>query len=104
MEFIYGQDCGDYDITFTPPLDLLSLSSIGINLSPQGQPFVDTLTLTSTSVDDIGVYNLQLNIVQDINNAEHGYTQPERGVVETASYPFLVTVLPCVMSSYDIVD
>ena len=58
MEFIYGQDCGEYDITFTPPLDLLAMSSLGISLSPQGQPFIDTLTLTSTSVDDIGVYNL----------------------------------------------
>lgn len=73
MEFIYGQDCGDYQISFTPPLALLGLSSKGVLLSPQGQPFIDTLTLTSNSLDDIGVYNLKLNIEQDIANDDHGF-------------------------------
>jgi len=73
MEFIYGQNCGDYQITFSPPLALLNLSVSGVNKSPNGKPFIDKLTLTSTSVNDIGVYNLKMVIGQDTNNSAHGF-------------------------------
>ena len=81
METIYGQDCGSYSITFTPELALLGLTVSGAGLSPLGVPFIDLLTLTSNSIDDIGVYNLKMNIGQDIGDASHGFDQPYRGIV-----------------------
>lgn len=60
------------------------------------------MTLTSTSVDDIGVYNLKMLIGQDISNSAHGFDRPYRGVVETVSYDFTVTVNPCLITSYNL--
>ena len=61
---------------------------------------MDLLTLSSNSVDDIGIYDLQMNIVQDENEPTHGFTQPYRGTVATISYDFQVTVNPCLINSF----
>ena len=44
---------------------MLSLQISGVTLSPLGTPFIDNMKLTSTSVNDIGVYNVKMNIEQD---------------------------------------
>ena len=36
MEYIYLQNCGEYQITFEPALELLGLEATGVTLSPQG--------------------------------------------------------------------
>ena len=80
---------------------ILTLRMSGASLDPHGKPFIDKLKLTSNSVDDIGIYNVKMNIGQDTSNNSHGFSQPYRGFVETASYDFVVTVNPCVVSSVE---
>lgn len=100
MEFIYGQDCGDYEITFTPDIsNILILETSGNSISPHGTPFIDKLNLVSNSVDDIGIYNVKMNIGQDVNDSSQGFDLPFRGTVETSSYDFVVIVNPCTITN-----
>ena len=60
------------------------------------------MRLASTSVNDIGIYNVKMNIVQDSNDSKQGFNNPFRGTIASASYSFVVTVNPCLMGSISI--
>ena len=62
MEYTYGQDCGEHDVVLTPSKPFLSLTTSGVNLSPQGRPYPDSLTLSGTTIEDVGVHNFQITI------------------------------------------
>ena len=56
-----------------PALPFLSLQASGVNLSPQGLPYEDKMFLGTTTVADIGVYTIDMQIGQDVNDATHGF-------------------------------
>ena len=73
MEAVYQQNCGNYFIQLVPNLPFMSLQASGVNLSPQGLPYDDKMTLGATTVADIGVYTIDMQIGQDVNDATHGF-------------------------------
>lgn len=62
MEFTYKMACGAHDVTLTPSKSFLQLTTSGKNLSPDGKPFPDTLTLSGTTLADVGVHHFKITV------------------------------------------
>ena len=52
---IYKQDCGNYEVTYTPSYPFFQFSKGG-TLDEQGRTYYDRGTLTAGTVNDIGQY------------------------------------------------
>ena len=52
---IYRQDCGFYNVKYTPEYPFFQFSREG-SIDPQGRKYFDTGTLTAATLDDIGRY------------------------------------------------
>ena len=54
MEDVYEQDCGSYGVRYYPEYHFFSFSTSGSNRDSWGDPYVDTGTFTSGTMDDVG--------------------------------------------------
>ena len=61
INLYYGQACGTYTAKLTPDLPFIELNSSGLE-GPNGEPYPDTLIISSADLSQIGVYELTLTI------------------------------------------
>ena len=71
-----------------------------MNLDMQGRPFTDLGSLTAGTVDDVGQYTVTLVTSQDATNSNNGYFQPERGFLPQQSQDVILTIHPCLVTTY----
>ena len=81
MEDIYGQDCGGYGTRYYPEYPFFSFSASGNGKDPRGDPYIDTATFTAGTMEDVGQYPLTFVVYQDVNDPEHGFSTPYRGIL-----------------------
>ena len=82
-----------------PELDFITIESSGA-AGPRGVAFVDSIIIETTTLDDIGQYDLVMIIEQDLSKG-NGYSLPQVGTMTSITYDFVVTIEPCRVGSYD---
>ena len=92
---IYDQDCGTYSAKLSPQLDFVTVQTTGSSLTSYGWEYPDLITVSTSSLDDVGMYSITMTIFQDINLPNHGFTLPYVGVLSPVTYTFTVTIKPC---------
>ena len=58
-------------------------------------------TLTAGTLNDIGQHTVTLEVYQDIDNPDHGYNAPLRGIMESSFQTFTLTIKPCTVNSIE---
>lgn len=69
MGYAYQQDCGSYQVTYSPSYPFFNFSKSGSKDS-QGRSYFDRGTLTAGTLDDIGQYPVTVTFYQDISDSQ----------------------------------
>ena len=81
MEDVYLQDCGGYGVRYYPEYPFFSFRASGSGQDARGDPYPDTATFTAGTMADVGQYPVTMVVYQDVNDPQHGFTSPYRGIV-----------------------
>ena len=101
MEDVYLQDCGGYGVRYYPEYPFFSFSASGNGKDMRGDPYPDTGTFTAGTMADVGQYPVTMVVYQDINDAQHGFTSPYRGIMPAVEQEFTLTINPCPVDNYE---
>ena len=106
MEYLYGQDCGSYTTVLEDQAgaDLSAFMTVDARSGAGGRfnyPYSQGIRVSTSDHTLVGRYNIDIVIKQDPANGD-GFTDRAGNakIMPEVRYPLVVTVNPCVITSF----